>query len=146
MAMMTMVLVGQIVRRRKKGKSGRTSGGLLLLSSKVHHTAQITTMKHFMVMISLMAMVLVGQILRRGEWDRRGCTTRPLPLLRPSYRIVSREKPSYRIDIVSSRKKAYRYWLISWWLVLEIAFGPLTTNIKNSNNYAKFYVFVIDNL
>ena len=32
--------------------------------------------------------------------------------LRPSYRIVSREKPSYRIDIVSSRKKAYRYWLV----------------------------------
>ena len=29
-----------------------------------------------------------------------------------SYRIVSREKPSYRIDIVSNRKKAYRYWLI----------------------------------
>ena len=28
-----------------------------------------------------------------------------------SYRIVSREKPSYRIDIVSNRKKAYRYWL-----------------------------------
>ena len=25
-----------------------------------------------------------------------------------SYRIVSRDKPSYRIDIVSSRKKAYR--------------------------------------
>ena len=29
-----------------------------------------------------------------------------------SYRIVSRKKPSYRIDIVSSRKKAYRYWLL----------------------------------
>ena len=29
-----------------------------------------------------------------------------------SYRIVSRKKPSYRIDIVSNRKKAYRYWLI----------------------------------
>ena len=86
------------------------------LSSKVHHTVQITTMKHFMAMISFMAMVLVGQILRRGEWDRRGCTTRPLPLLRPSYRIVSREKPSYHIDIVSSRKKAYRsgvFWNIS---------------------------------
>ena len=26
-----------------------------------------------------------------------------------SYRIVSRKKPSYRIDIVSNRKKAYRY-------------------------------------
>ena len=30
-----------------------------------------------------------------------------------SYRIVSREKPSYRIDIVSNRKKAYRYWLVT---------------------------------
>ena len=29
-----------------------------------------------------------------------------------SYRIVSRKKPSYRIDIVSNRKKAYRYWLV----------------------------------
>ena len=48
-----------------------------------------------------------------GRVGQRGCTTRPLPLLRPSYRIVSREKPSYRIDIVSSRKKAYRYWLIT---------------------------------
>ena len=28
-----------------------------------------------------------------------------------SYRIVSRKKPSYRIDIVSNRKKAYRYWM-----------------------------------
>merc|ERR1719270_512476 len=26
-----------------------------------------------------------------------------------SYRIVSKKKPSYRIDIVSNRKKAYRY-------------------------------------
>ena len=34
-----------------------------------------------------------------------------------SYRIVSRKKPSYRIDIVSSRKKAYRYWMegIIWY-------------------------------
>ena len=47
-----------------------------------------------------------------GRVGQRGCTTRPLPLLRPSYRIVSREKPSYRIDIVSSRKKAYRYWMV----------------------------------
>merc|ERR1711873_130454 len=29
-----------------------------------------------------------------------------------SYRIVLRKKPSYRIDIVSSRKKAYRYWMV----------------------------------
>ena len=47
-----------------------------------------------------------------GRVGQRGCTTRPLPLLRPSYRIVSREKPSYRIDIVPSRKKAYRYWMV----------------------------------
>ena len=32
--------------------------------------------------------------------------------LKPSYRIVSRKKPSYRIDIVSNRKKAYRYSVI----------------------------------
>ena len=29
-----------------------------------------------------------------------------------SYRIVSRKKPSYRIDIVSNRKKAYRYSVV----------------------------------
>ena len=38
-----------------------------------------------------------------------------------SYRIVSRKKPSYRIDIVSNRKKAYRYWLV-------------TTQLKTSEN------------
>ena len=36
----------------------------------------------------------------------------PIMTIYTIYRIVSREKPSYRIDIVSNRKKAYRYWLV----------------------------------
>jgi len=39
-----------------------------------------------------------------------------------SYRIVLREKPSYRIDIVSNRKKAYRYWLVG---------GPEDVDVKD---------------
>ena len=40
--------------------------------------------------------------------------------MRPSYRIVSyriEKKPSYRIDIVSNRKKAYRYSVVLQQLV-----------------------------
>ena len=42
--------------------------------------------------------------------------------MRPWYRIVSRKKPSYRIHIVSSRKKAYRYWMgkvLTAWLLFN---------------------------
>ena len=40
-----------------------------------------------------------------------------------SYRIVSRKKPSYRIDIVSNRKKAYRYSVIvtAWRVMISTA-------------------------
>ena len=118
MAMMTMVLVGQIVRRRKKGKSGRTSGGLLLLSSKVHHTAQITTMKHFMAMISFMAMVLVGQILRRGEWDN--VAARPGHSLCSGPHIVSyREKNPH---IVSISYRVEKKLIATGWSWLTVNF------------------------
>ena len=43
-----------------------------------------------------------------------------------SYRIVSKKKPSYRIDIVSNRKKAYRYSVIT----IELLEKLCSINIK----------------
>ena len=45
-----------------------------------------------------------------------------------SYRIVSRKKPSYRIDIVSNRKKAYRYWLIQIQIGWVLSSNPSFSN------------------
>ena len=53
--------------------------------------------------------------IRRKFWKFAENSSKRRSSLRPSYRIVSyriEKKPSYRIDIVSSRKKAYRYWMV----------------------------------
>ena len=45
--------------------------------------------------------------------------------MRPWYRIVSyriEKKPSYCIDIVSSRKKAYRYWMVTMVHMILVCF------------------------
>ena len=51
--------------------------------------------------------------IRRKFWKFAENSSKRRSSLRPSYRIVSRKKPSYHIDIVSSRKKAYRSSLIA---------------------------------